>query len=98
MEEKKCNQQFKVKGNELLGKIKEIIHAGNVRRIIIKDTKGKKYLELPVTVGVFGVLLAPSWAAIAALVAVASSFSIEVVNIEPKEEKEEKEIVAEEEE
>lgn len=98
MEEKNCNNQFKVKGNELLKKIKEIIHAGNVRRIIIKDSKGKKYLELPVTVGIFGVLMAPSWAAIAALVAVASSFTIEVINVEPKEDKENTDIVAEEEE
>ncbi|MEA2104923.1 MAG: DUF4342 domain-containing protein [Candidatus Cloacimonadota bacterium] len=74
--------EFKVKGEELLKKVKEIIHAGNVRRIKIKNGEGKIYLEIPVTIGVVGALLLPVWAAIGALAAVASSFTIEVVNIE----------------
>ncbi|MBN2461735.1 MAG: DUF4342 domain-containing protein [Candidatus Cloacimonetes bacterium] len=83
MEEKKS--EFKVKGEELLKKIKEIIHQGNVRRIIIKNDEGKVYLEIPITVGVVGALLVPVWAAIGALAAVASNFTIEIVNIEKKE-------------
>ncbi|KQC11404.1 MAG: hypothetical protein APR54_10930 [Candidatus Cloacimonas sp. SDB] len=79
-EEKK--NEFKVKGEELLKKVKEIIHQGNVRRIIIKDENGKTYLEIPVTVGVVGVLLVPVWAAIGALAAVASNFKIEIINKE----------------
>jgi hypothetical protein len=74
--------KFKVKGEELLGKIKEIIHAGNVRRIIIKNDEGKTYIEIPVTVGVVGILLAPVWAAIGALAALAGHFTIEVINRE----------------
>jgi hypothetical protein len=74
--------EFKVKGEELLKKVKEIIHQGNVRRIIIKDENGKTYLEIPVTVGVVGVLLLPVWAAIGALAAVASNFKIEIINKE----------------
>lgn len=84
MEEKKCNHQFKVRGDELVKKIKEIIHAGNVRKIIIKNKEGKIYLELPVTVGLVGVLLAPVWAIIGALAAVAVSYTIEVINTEKK--------------
>jgi hypothetical protein len=73
---------FKVKGEELLSKVKEIIHAGNVRRLIIKNEEGKTYIEVPVTVGVVGVLLAPVWAAIGAIAALAGHFTIEVINKE----------------
>ncbi len=85
MEEKKS--EFKVKGDQLLKKVKEFIHQGNVRRIIIKNDEGKTYLEIPVTVGVVGALLLPVWAAIGALAAVASNFTIEIINIEKKKEK-----------
>ena len=90
METKEKKKVFKVKGENLLKKIKEILHAGNVRRIIIKNDEGKTYLEIPITVGVVGFLLAPAWAAIGALAAVASKFTIEIINSEKKE-KEKKE-------
>ncbi len=80
--DKEKRTQFKVKGEELLQKVKEIIHAGNVRRIIIKNEKGKTYLEIPVTIGVVGAILAPVWAALGALAAIVSNFTIEVINIE----------------
>ncbi len=71
--------EFRVKADELVKKVKEIIHEGNVRRIIIKNEEGKTYLEIPVTVGLVGVLLAPVLAAIGALAAVAANFTIEVI-------------------
>ena len=74
--------EFKVKGEELLKKIKELIHEGNVRRIIIKNEEGKTYLEIPVTVGVVGVILAPVLAAIGAIAALATNFTIEVIRKE----------------
>lgn len=70
--------EFKVTGEELLGKIKEIIHEGNARKIIIKNDKGETYLEIPVTIGVIGAILAPVFAAIGALAALAANFTIEV--------------------
>ena len=73
---------FHVKGDELLKKIKEIIHEGNVNRIIIKNEEGKTYLEIPVTIGVIGTILAPVFAAIGALAALAANFKIEVVRAE----------------
>ncbi|MHC1775033.1 MAG: DUF4342 domain-containing protein [Lentimicrobium sp.] len=73
------SNEFKVKGEELLAKIKELIHQGNVSRIIIKDEDGKVYLEIPVTVGVIGALLLPVLAAIGALAALAANFTIEVI-------------------
>jgi len=83
--DKKKIDEFKVKGEELLGKVKEIIHEGNIRKIIIKNESGKTYLEIPVTIGVVGVVLAPVWAAIGALAALASSFTIQVIKKEVKE-------------
>jgi hypothetical protein len=80
--------EFKVKGDQLLKKVKEFIHQGNVRRIIIKNDDGKTYLEIPVTIGVVGAFLLPVWAAIGALAAVVSNFTIEIINIEKKKEKE----------
>ncbi|NCA85419.1 MAG: DUF4342 domain-containing protein [Clostridia bacterium] len=73
---------FQVAGDELLKKIKEIIHEGNVNRIIIKNEEGKTYLEIPVTIGVIGAVLAPVFAAIGALAALAARFSIEVERTE----------------
>ena len=75
-------KEFKVKGEELLKKIKELVHQGNIRKIIIKNEEGKTYLEIPVTVGLVGVVLLPVWAAIGALAAVTSNFSIEIIKKE----------------
>lgn len=74
--------EFKVKGEELLSKIKELIHQGNVTRIIVKNEEGKVYLEIPVIVGVIGALVVPVLAAVSALAALAANFTIEVVRRE----------------
>lgn len=71
-------EEFKVDGESLLAKLKEILHEGNVRRIIIKDDKGTTYIEIPLTIGVVGVLLIPVWAAVGAIAALAANFTIGV--------------------
>jgi len=76
------NTTFSVKGDDLLKKIKEIIHEGNVNRIIIKNEEGKTYLEIPVTIGVIGTVILPIFAAVGALAALAANFTIEVVRKE----------------
>ena len=73
------SSEFKVKGEDLLRKIREIIEEGNVNRIIIKDHEGKVYLEIPVTIGVIGAVILPVFAAIGALSALAADFTIEVI-------------------
>lgn len=73
------SSEFKVKGEDLLKKIREIIAEGNVNRIIIKDHEGKVYLEIPVTLGVIGAVFAPVLAAVGALAALAADFTIEVI-------------------
>lgn len=77
--------EFKVSGEELLEKIRELIHQGNVRKIIIKNEKGETYLEIPVTIGVIGAILAPVFAAVGALAALAANFTIVVEKKEDQE-------------
>lgn len=74
--------EFRVKGEELLEKIKQIIHEGNASRIIIKDDNERTYLEIPVTIGVVGAIFAPILAAVGALAALAANFTIEVIRKE----------------
>ena len=75
-------EEFRVTGGEILDKIKEILHEGNVRRIILKDEKGKTFLEIPLTVGVVGAIVAPVLAAVGAVAALASNLTIVVEKIE----------------
>jgi len=72
--------EFKVKGEDLMRKIRELINEGNVHRIIIKDESGKVYIEIPVTLGLIGAVIAPVLAAVGALAALAANFTIEVIH------------------
>jgi len=76
------NETYEVEGDDLLSKVKEIIHEGNVRRIIIKNEEGKQLIEVPLTVGVVGAVLLPVWAAIGVIAAIVTSASIEVERVE----------------
>ncbi len=60
-EEKFRTEEFHVNGEELLGRIKKLVHEGNIRRIIIKNKEGGTVIEIPLTFGVVGALLAPTW-------------------------------------
>ena len=71
-------ESFEVKGEDLLKKVKEIIHEGNVRQLSIVDKSGKTLVILPVTIGVVGVLLAPPLAAIGAIAALVTECTIKV--------------------
>ena len=71
-------EEFYVRGEELLAKIKELIHEGNVRRVMIKDKDGKVLMEFPLTFGVVGVVLAPTLAAVGAIAALVTDATIAV--------------------
>ena len=71
-------EEFRVKGEELLAKIKVLIHEGNIRRIIIKDKDGKILIEFPLTFGVVGLVLAPTLAAVGAIAALVTEATIVV--------------------
>jgi len=75
-------EEFKVDGEKLVSKIKELIHEGNIRKVIIKDKDGKVLMEIPVTFGVVGVLLAPQLAAIGAIAALLTEATIVVEKTE----------------
>ena len=78
--------EFKIEGEKLLAKVKELIHEGNIRRIIIKNEDGKTIIEIPMTVGVVGSLIAPVMAAVGAIAALAAHYTI-VVEREDEDEK-----------
>ena len=75
-------EEFHVNGEQLLAKIKELIHAGNIRRIIIKNKDGKTIMEIPLTIGVVGAVLAPTLAAVGAIAALVSEATVVVEKIE----------------
>lgn len=71
-------EEFEVKGDDLLGRIREIIAEGNVRRVTIKNAEGRTMLEIPLTIGVVGALIAPVAAAIGAVAALVTECTITV--------------------
>ena len=71
-------EEFKVNGEELLARIKQMIHEGNIRRVIIKDKDGKVLIEFPLTLGVVGLVLAPTLAAVGAIAALVGEATVVV--------------------
>ena len=71
-------EEFEVAGDDLLKRVRELIHEGNIRRIIIATEDGKTLIEVPVTIGVVGALLLPVWAAVGAVAAVVTNCTIRV--------------------
>jgi hypothetical protein len=71
-------ETFRVSGDELSAKIKEIIKEGNATRVLIRNDKDETIMEFPLTVGAVGILLAPIFAAVGALAALAMDYTIVV--------------------
>lgn len=71
-------EQFKVHGKDLVDKVRELIHEGNVRRIIVKDEKGHTFMEIPLTVAAVGTVAAPILAALGAIATLVANFDIAV--------------------
>jgi hypothetical protein len=76
MNETKKTEEFKITGDQVLTKIKELLHERNIRRITLKNEEGRTLIEIPLTLGVVDALLLPVWAAIGALAALATRCSI----------------------
>lgn len=74
----KHTEEFKVNGEDLLKKVKEIIAEGNARKITVKSKEGKSIVELPLTIGVVGAALAPLLAAVGAIAALVTECTIVV--------------------
>lgn len=71
-------EEFKISSDDLVKTVKRLIHEGNVRRIIIKDEKGKQLFEIPVTIGVIGTIIAPWLAALGVIGAMVTNCTIVV--------------------
>lgn len=75
-------EEFRLDGDQLLAKVRELINEGNVRRITIKNEAGDTLVELPLTVGLIGAALLPVLAAVGAVAALATHCSIVVERID----------------
>ena len=71
-------EKHKVSGDKVIGKIKELLHEGNVRHVVIKNDEGRTLIEFPVSIGLAGALLLPVWAAVGAIAAMVTDCTIEV--------------------
>jgi hypothetical protein len=74
-------EEFRVSGSELIDRVKDLMHQGNIRRIVIKDQDGKVLLEFPLTIGVVGAILLPQLAAIGVIAALVTQCTIAVERI-----------------
>jgi hypothetical protein len=78
-------EEFKVRGMDLVEKIRSLVHESNVRRIIIKDGKGNTFMEIPLSVATLGALFAPLLAAMGTLAALVADFTIVIERTHPAE-------------
>lgn len=76
---KKAKEEIKVEGKKVVSRIKALIREGNVRKITVKDSKGKVILSLPVTAGVIGTILLPPLAVLGVLSAMITECTITIV-------------------
>jgi len=77
-EEKTRTEEYKVTGDMLVSKVKELLHESNIRRLSVKNEKGQTLIELPLTIGVIGALLLPTWAALGAIAALVTNCTLVV--------------------
>ena len=70
--------KYRVAGTELLARAKQLVHEGNIRRLIVKDDKEHTILEIPLTVGVVGAMLLPILVALGAIAALAADYTLVV--------------------
>jgi exosome complex RNA-binding protein Csl4 len=75
---KVTREEFSVSASNLVDRVRELLHEGNVTRIIVKDEKGKPLLEIPATIGVIGTVLAPWLTALGVIAALATNCKIVV--------------------
>ncbi|MEO5952356.1 MAG: DUF4342 domain-containing protein [Chloroflexia bacterium] len=76
--EENTTEEFRLSGGDVMARIKELVHNGNVRRIIVKNNKGKVVADFSLTAGVIGAVLMPSLAALGTLAALAGDMTIVV--------------------
>jgi len=75
-------EEFRIRGKDLVEKMRELVHESNVRRIIIKDEKGNTFMEIPLSVATLGAILLPLFAALGAIAALVADFTIVLERVE----------------
>jgi hypothetical protein len=75
-------EEFNISGDDLLTKVRELLHEGNVRRVFLKNEAGETLLEIPLTAGlavtVLTAALAPVLVAVGAIAALLSQVTVGV--------------------
>lgn len=71
-------EEYEVRGEDLLSRVKELVREGNIRRITIRSDEGNTLIEIPLAIGVAGALLLPVWAAVGAVAALVANCTIKV--------------------
>ena len=69
-------EEFKVSGAKLMSQLRELIHEGNVRRIVLRNPEGRTLLDMPLAAGIAGAALLPFWAAVGAVAVLATDYAI----------------------
>jgi hypothetical protein len=77
-DEERRTEEFVISGEKLVSTVKELVHQGNIRRITVKNRDGKSLIEIPLSVGVLGILLLPTLAALGAIAALVTECTIVV--------------------
>ena len=73
-----ASEEYEVRGEDLLSRIKELVREGNIRRITIRSEQGNTLIEIPLAIGVVGAMLLPVWASVGALAALVTNCTIAV--------------------
>ena len=80
-----ANEKFTVSGSQLVEKVKQLIHEGNIRKVRLVH-EGRTIIEIPLTIGApaaaAGILVAPVLAALGAFAALVTECTIEVEKVE----------------
>lgn len=78
MAESSKTEEHRVSGDGLVERVKQLVHEGNVRRIVVKNEQGGTVLEIPLTFGVVGAALMPVWIALGSIGALAAHYTLVV--------------------
>jgi len=81
-DEKTRTEELTVSGEKLVSTIKELVHQGNIRRLTVRNRDGKNLIEIPLSLGVVGILLLPTIAALGALAALVTECTIVIERCE----------------
>jgi len=83
VDEAKRTEELTISGEKLVATVKELVHQGNIRRILVKNRDGKSLIEIPLSIGVVGILLLPTLAALGAIAALVTECTLVVERCDP---------------